>query len=178
MNQEVNVQEFVSLLTSHQGKINSYILTLVPNYSDSADIMQETARMMWSKFPGFEIGTDFLSWGLSIAHYRVLEFRRKKKHIKEIRLSEDVFDRLSTSVKGRQDNLSERISFLKKCFKLLNEHDQRIILLRYHENLKLREIAGRLGKNIQSIYRDISRIQESLLSCIKRRSLDAGSDHV
>ncbi len=177
MRQGGTIEEFVSLLTSHQGKINSYILTLVPNYADSADIMQEAAKVMWMKFSDFEIGTDFLSWGLTIAHFRVLEYRRRKKKSKEIGLSDDVFEKLSVAAKSRPDKSSEQISLLKKCFKLLNKNDQRIILLRYHENLKIKEIAARLGKNVQNLYRNISRIQESLLRCIKRHSLEVENGH-
>lgn len=177
MSQGTNIEDFVSLLTYHQGKINSYILTLVPNYVDSADIMQETAKVMWMKFSDFKIGTDFLAWGLSIAHFRVLEYRRRKKNLKEIGLSDDVFEKLSSAAKSRQDKSSEQLFFLKKCFNLLNENDQRIILFRYHENLKSKEIAARLGKSVRNIYMNISRIQELLLHCIKKHSLEAEHGH-
>ncbi len=173
MNQDKNVREFVSLLTSHQSKINSYVLTLVPNYADADDIMQETTKVMWAKFADFEIGTNFLSWGVSIAHYRVLEYRRKQKRLKQVRLSDEVFEKLNVAAKKKQDNTTEYISFLKKCFKLLNDDDKRVILLRYHDDLKTKEVAGRVGKSVQSIYRNLSRIQESLLRCIRKNSFEA-----
>ena len=163
------MEEFVSLLTSHQGRINSYILTLVPHYSDAADIMQETSKMMFSRFSEFEIGTDFLAWGLSIAHYRILEYRsKKKKERKEVLLSDRVIKSLHEESAKRQDVSKEYQSLLKKCYGLLEEGDQRVILLRYHENLKVKDISARLGKTVQSIYRNIARIQESLRRCIKR----------
>ena len=178
MDKDKDTREFVSLLTSNQGKINSYILTLVPNYSDCADIMQETTKKMWDKFSEFEIGTDFLSWGLSIAHYRVLEYRRKQKKSKQVGLSDDVLERLSVAAKKSQDKSNEYASFLKKCFTLLNDIDKQIILLRYHENLKVKEIAERVGKSVQSIYRNISRIHDSLLRCVKMHAFEAGDPHV
>lgn len=173
-----NTREFVALLTLHQGKINSYILTLVPNYSDCADIMQETTKTMWLKFSEFEIGTDFLSWGLSIAHYRVLEYLRKQKKSKQTGLSDDVLERLNVAAKQNQDRSNEYMSFLKKCFKLLNDKDKRIILLRYHENFKIKEIAGRFGASVQSVYRNISRIHESLLRCIKMHASEQEDRYV
>ena len=176
-NQEENIQEFVKLFTTHQAKINSYILTLVPNYSDSADIMQETAMMIWSKFPEFEVGSNFLSWGLSIAHYRVLEFRRKKKKINEIGISEDVLEKIRLVTQDKKDSSNEQIVSLKKCFTLLDKNDQQIILLRYHENLKLREVAEKMDKSLQSIYRRISRVQESLFKCVKKYSGEPGSQY-
>ncbi|MBN2732401.1 MAG: sigma-70 family RNA polymerase sigma factor [Balneolaceae bacterium] len=169
------MQEFVSLFSFHHGKISSYILTLVPNYSDAADIMQETSKTMWAKFSDFTIGTDFLAWGLTIAHYRVLEYRKKKKRSKEVQFSEDLFEKLGQAVEKRQDKSTEYLSSLKKCFKFLKEEDQRLILLRYYEHLKIKEIAGRLGKTVQTVYRNISRIQESLLCCINKVSFGEGN---
>ncbi len=171
------MQEFVSLLTRHQGKISSYILTLVPNYSDAADIMQDTSKVMWMKFSDFEIGTDFLAWGLTIAHYRVLEYRRKKKRVKEVQFSGNLFERLDEAAQKRQDKSNEQLTYLKECFKLLRKEDQRLILLRYYENLKVKDMAGRFGKTVQTIYRNIARVQESLLHCMNKATYGEGGWH-
>lgn len=170
------MEEFVSLLTSHQGRINSYILTLVPHYSDAADIMQETSKVMFSKFSDFESGTDFLAWGLTIAHYRVLEYRNKKKRRKEVLLDDHIVENLHAEIVKRQDVSGEYQSLLKKCFALLETGDQRIILLRYHENLRIKDVAERLGKTVQSVYRNVARIQEVLRRCISRSYSQQGSD--
>ena len=69
---------FLSLLMANQRRINSYILSLVPNFSDADDIMQETITVMWRKFEGFEIGTDFAGWGLKVAYYCILNYRKNK----------------------------------------------------------------------------------------------------
>ncbi len=45
---------FLSLLMANQRRINSYILSVVPNFSDADDIMQETISVMWRKFDRFE----------------------------------------------------------------------------------------------------------------------------
>jgi RNA polymerase sigma-70 factor, ECF subfamily len=88
-----------------------------------------------------------------------------------------VFEKLSSTAKSKHEKFNEQLSFLKMCFGHLNESDQRIILLRYHENLKSKEIAARLGKSVRNIYLNISRIQELLLHCIKKHSLEVENGH-
>lgn len=51
------MQVFVKLLTIHQARIRGYILSLVPNFNDAEDIMQETSRTMWDQFSDFEPGS-------------------------------------------------------------------------------------------------------------------------
>ncbi|HRS72819.1 MAG TPA: hypothetical protein P5175_13345, partial [Anaerohalosphaeraceae bacterium] len=45
--------EFVSLLTAQQTRIYAYILSLVPNFSDADDILQDTTKIMWERFDDF-----------------------------------------------------------------------------------------------------------------------------
>ena len=63
---------------SNEVRIFSHILKLVPNLADAEDIMQETAGIMWRKFDQFREDTNFVAWAIEIAHYRVLDYRRKK----------------------------------------------------------------------------------------------------
>ena len=162
------VQLFVSLLTAYQGKIQSYILSLVPNFQDASDIMQETSKMMWDKFDSFKEDSNFLAWGITIARYRVLEFRNKKKRLKEIQFDETVIESIHSDISKHQDKTNEFLAYIKNCFKKLPDFDKRIVLMRYHEDLKVKEMAGNLGTTVQTVYRNISRVQGSLLMCLKK----------
>ncbi len=162
------VQQFVSLLTTYQGKIQSYILSMVPNFQDASDIMQDTSKMMWDKFDDFKEGSNFLAWGITIARYRVLEFRNKKRRRKEIQFDNTVLESLQEDQEKRQDKTNEFLTYIKSCYQKLPEQDKRIILMRYHEGQKIKDMAGVLGKTVQTVYRNISRVQGSLLICLKQ----------
>ena len=71
--------QFVKLLTACQSRIYAYILSRAPRSADADDILQETAGTMWKKFNEFKTGTDFLAWGLTIARYNVLNYRKNTK---------------------------------------------------------------------------------------------------
>jgi RNA polymerase sigma-70 factor (ECF subfamily) len=58
----IDGREFIRLLTANQSRIYAYIVSLVPNFNDADDIMQETTTMMWERKEDFESGTDFVAW--------------------------------------------------------------------------------------------------------------------
>jgi len=67
---------FMGLLVSNQRCIWAFILSLIPSKVDAEDVLQETLLEMWRKFDTFEIGTDFVAWGVTVAKYKVFEFRK------------------------------------------------------------------------------------------------------
>ena len=166
----LKVSQFVELLTSHQSRIHSYILGLVPHFNDADDIMQETSKMMWNKFHEFEIGTDFLAWGMKIAYYRVLEYRRKRNKNKTIRFSDEMMQVLEMDSRTRQDRTREYMTSLKDCVHRLPGKDKDLVSLRYDHNLKVKDIARRLGRSVQSVYQNLARIHGLLLSCVQRNT--------
>lgn len=167
----LKVNQFVELLTSHQSRIHSYILALVPNFNDADDIMQETSKMMWNRFQDFEIGTDFLAWGMKIAHYRILEYRRNRNRNRMIRFNEDVVLVLEKDIQCRQDRSLEYMANLRDCVCKLSGKDRDLVTLRYDHNLKVKEIARRLGRSVQSVYQNLARVHDLLLACVQRKTI-------
>ncbi len=164
----VKVKQFVELLTAHQSRIHLYILSLVTNYNDADDVMQETSKMMWSKFHEFEMGTDFLAWGIRIAFYRVFEYRRQRKKDRALHLKDETIHEIEHESRMRQDRSGEYKSHLRHCMAKLASKDIDLVGLRYGNNVKVKEIAHRLGQSVQNVYQNLSRIHDLLLSCVQR----------
>lgn len=169
--QDQNVKEFVTLLTSQQSRIYNYILSLVPNFSDADDVLQETTKLMWEKFDEFKVGTDFLAWGRKIAHFLILEHYRKKKKRHDFYYDDQLIDKLQKDVQKSNDSSRDDLYHLKNCLKKLKRQDRKLLMLRYFENNKARELAGRFGCSIQYVYRNISRIHQLLLACIQKQTM-------
>ena len=72
---QLETERFLHLLTANHHRIYAFIMTLVPNSNDADDIMQETTTVMLKKFGEFELGTDFVAWGIAVAHYVILSFK-------------------------------------------------------------------------------------------------------
>lgn len=160
------VQQFVTFLTAHQSRIYSFILSLVPIFHEADDIMQETSKMMWVLFDQFDCNTDFAAWGIKIARFRILEHRRRTKS--KFALNDVLFQEIAEKSNNRHDRTKEYLGFLKSCIQKLNGKDQTLILLRYQQNLKVKDISVQLGKSVQSVYQNIARVQDLLLNCVRK----------
>ncbi len=164
-----NVEAFVSLLTDNQARIYSYVLSLVPNFNDADDILQETTKLMWEKFGQYKFGTDFLAWGRRIAYFLILEYYRKKKKDNSFYYDEQLIKKLEKNTEKFSDSSKEYMLHLNSCMKKLKEHDRNLLKLKYFENKKVKDLASRFGCSVQYVYRNFSRIHQLLLACIERQ---------
>ncbi len=158
---------FLKLLLSNETRIYSYILTLVPNYTNADEIMQETSGIMWRKFHDFKPGTNFVSWGIRIAHYQILDFRRQQSKAKVI-YDNGLFERIAPITEEKNKQHNKRIDALRHCLAKLKEQQLKLIQLRYSEGIKPKDISDRLGLSIHSVYKSLSRIHGQLSLCVKK----------
>ena len=162
-------KDFVPLLTSQQARIYNYILSLVPNFNDADDILQDTTRLMWEKFDEFEVGTDFLAWSKKIAYFLVLQYYRKKKKENAFLFDKQLLAKLDYNINKFSDSSKDYQVHLKGCINKLKESDIKLLNLKYFKNQSVKELAVRYGCSVQYIYRNISRIHQLLIACIQKQ---------
>ena len=163
----MGVKKFMSLLVPNQKQIHAFILYLVPNRTDADDILQDTLSEMWNKFQEYRDGTNFVSWGLTIAKYKVYTFMRKNTRYHH--LSHETLELLQNEVQSNQGLgfLQERIEVLKKCIAKLSGKEKKILRLRYERNLTFDGIAEQFGISMQAAYKAMSRIHAALAKCVQ-----------
>lgn len=159
--------DFVRLLTLNQSQIYAYIMSLVGNCNDADDVLQETTATMWQKFGEFKPGTDFVSWGVAIAYYKVREFRRKH-HREKHQFDDEVLDLLHQSSRDELKNSNVYLSKLQDCVLKLDSGDYQLVKLRYISGVSINELSRRFNKTIRGIYYQIARIHGLLMRCIER----------
>jgi RNA polymerase sigma-70 factor, ECF subfamily len=166
-NNTMDIAGFVKLLTAHHGQLYSYTLSLVGNFADADDVFQETTSKMWELFGNFQPGTDFLSWAITIAHYRVLDYRKRKQRDSKLIFGEDFFQNISQKAPGELSKTNEYLEKLRECITRLPEQDTHILKMRYMGELKVNEISTRISKSVRNVYFILSRIQRMLLRCME-----------
>lgn len=159
-------REFMALLVPNQRRILAYILCMVPNKVDAEDILQETLTMMWGKFDQFEVGTDFVAWSVTIAKYKVLEFRRKTKGSK-LQFGDKLTHILEVESDQKLKKTSKHIDLLRECVRKLALKEITFLKLRYEHDLTLKNIAARTGISLQGVHKAISLIHAKLVRCIR-----------
>jgi RNA polymerase sigma-70 factor (ECF subfamily) len=167
MTETTKVNEFLRLIMANQKPIYALILGMIPNRDDAEDIFQETVLVMWSKFESFERETNFTAWGMKIAKYKVLQARRRNVR-NNYRFSQDAFQSLQDKSDNFVKNIERRMQALRKCVRKLSKRDYDLIQMRYERELTIKAIAKRLGRSVQSIYKRMARINDSLIRCVRR----------
>jgi len=167
MTESSNVNEFLRLIMAYQKPIYASILGMIPNRDDAEDIFQETVLVMWSKFDSFERGTSFAAWGIKIAKYKIFQAHRRNVR-NNFRFSQAAFQSLQDRSDNFVKNIERRMQALRRCIRKLKKRDYDLIKMRYEDELAIKTVAERLGRSVQSIYKRMARINDSLIRCIRR----------
>ncbi|MBN2183485.1 MAG: sigma-70 family RNA polymerase sigma factor [Sedimentisphaerales bacterium] len=167
MTESSRVNEFLRLIMANQKPIYALILGLIPNREDAEDIFQETVLVMWSKFDSFEQGTNFAAWGVKIAKYKIFQAHRRNAR-NNFRFSQAAFQSLQDKSDNLAKNIERRMQALRTCIRKLSKTDYDLIQMRYENEFTIKSIADRLGRTVQSIYKRMARINDSLIRCIRR----------
>lgn len=156
--------EFFRLLMNSQKVIYAYILSMVHNCPDADDIMQETMTLMWERFDEFRPGTNFGAWGIKIARFKVLKYYRTKS--KEQLFDESLMNQISDCYHQKMDEMKIRVSALQECLKKLNKRDKKLIEIRYEQGMKITDLAAKIDRPVQGIYKAMARIHAVLHHCV------------
>ena len=100
-------REFVRLLTRYERDIYAFILSVVPNWADADEILQETTVRLWQGFDRFEVGTNFVAWGCKVAHYQILTFRKKVGR-ERFHFSSEFLDSVSAEFENNSPGVERR----------------------------------------------------------------------
>lgn len=165
---------FLKLFLRHNNHLFSFIITLVPNYSDAEDLLQETASLMWEKFDTYRPNTNFWAWARQIARYKISNYYRTRKQ--EFRLDETLLDTLCTANEKVTKNFNERKAALTGCLKKLNVEDLKLIQMKYFHKESFADIARHTNRSLHTLYKRVSFIYFLLQSCIRKTLMAWGME--
>ncbi len=160
---------FATLLRESRSRVFGYLLALAQNLSDAEDLYQQTALVLWEKFHEYESGSDFGAWATSVAHYNAVNFLRRQSR-RRMLFSGAVLARLvETQATISDREISARSEALKRCLETLSSNHRRLLMLRYHGEYSMAQIAKQESRSVGALYVALSRIRKALLSCIEQR---------
>lgn len=163
-----------ALWEQNRPAVFAYVFGSVQDYHRAQDIVQEVAVAVATDFHKFDRERSFLAWVTGIARNRVLEFYRKQKKDRIV-LNEATLVALGQAVERlRIDRMEDQRVALRHCMEKLDSRRKLALELRYTDNLRVAEIAERIGATANAAKILLHRARLSLGECIERR-LSAGS---
>lgn len=161
-------REFDRHLTNCERAVYGYIFSLVPNWNDADEILQETNIRLWEEFDRYEPGTNFRSWAITVAHYQVLTWC---KHAKRSKLLFDIsmIDKLTKEHQLQNTQDEDRHLALRECMEELSERSRQLLARCYADGTPMKEVAKSLGRSAESVYKSVQRLRATLHDCIQQR---------
>jgi RNA polymerase sigma-70 factor (ECF subfamily) len=156
---------FLALLGKNQHRLSAFVHTLVANWHDGEEIVQDTLIVLWRKFDEFDAATDFFRWAAKVAQFEVLNYRRKTRHAQV--LDADVLEALAATAIKHSDGTAVRRQALGHCLQRLSEQDRKILGLRYQDSGSVEGVAASLGRSTSHVHRMLRRIRDQLVRCIR-----------
>jgi RNA polymerase sigma-70 factor (ECF subfamily) len=156
---------FLSLHSKNQHRISAFVHTLVANWQDAEEIVQDTLMILWKKFDDFDPTTDFFRWAARVAQFEVLNYRRRKQRDAAM-LDDQVINALAVTAVDVAAEINLRREALVYCLKQLSDRDRQIISLRYRESGTVQTVAETIGRSTSHVHRILRRIRQRLLKCV------------
>lgn len=158
---------FVQLLSHNQLKLRSFVFSLIRDYNDADDVLQNASIALWKKRATYDSTRDFFRWAAGVVMIEVMRYRRRTASDK-LQFDEALVNTLAEEYLENTDNLDRRRGALPECLKKLTAQDRWLISARYSSEISVAQIAEQQGKPLSTVYRSLVRIREALYQCVQR----------
>ncbi len=159
--------QFMRLLGQNQRRVFLYVVSLVPNVTDAEEVIQETNLVLWREFGQFQLGTNFAAWACKVAFHQVLAWRKKRQRDR-LEFSPAFLEAVAAEADAATDVLEERSHALAGCIDKLPEAQRDLLRLRYSEAMSIDDVAARVDRSVEAVYRALSRIRHTLHECVSQ----------
>ncbi len=158
---------FLRLFTASQPYLFAYIYTLLPDWNDAEEVLQETSLALWRSFDEFDQGTNFKAWACKVAFYQVLSFRKRRKRT-PVPISREAIEAVADETVELAQSLDDQLRALAGCVNRLGPRDRTLLDRFYGLGLPVKTIAEQLGRPVGTITKALTRIRRMLFACIER----------
>jgi RNA polymerase sigma-70 factor, ECF subfamily len=166
-------------LWKDRAKLLAYIYSIVlnRNHDLADDIYQDVVILALKKAAEIESQAHLSGWARKAAKYKAIDHLRRNK-LEPRHVSPDVLELLEETWDEEWGLATPLMtSALRTCLKKLTPRAQKIIELRFGDQLDMGSISRSFGVKVQSLYMALSRIYGTLRECIRRKQATRSHEH-
>lgn len=156
-----------------RAELIGYAWMVVGDPDLAEDVFQEVSVAAIRKHEEIQDLDHLCGWLYQAIRLQGLKTRRDRGRSHQL-LSQDVLELLAQPKTAHE--VSDRQAALRECIAMLQGVTRSVVELRYGQNLKPAAIAQKTGKNIQTIYKTITRAHSTLRDCVNRRLAETGGE--
>jgi RNA polymerase sigma-70 factor (ECF subfamily) len=179
MRMGLSQEDIIHGLWRDRAKLLAYIYSIVlnRNHDLAEDIYQDVVILALKKAHEIESQAHLSGWARKAARYKAIDYLRRKK-LEPRHISADVLELLEETWDGQWQVASPQMtSALRACLKKLTPRAQKIVEMRFGDQLDVGSISQAFGVKVQSLYMALSRIYSTLKTCIRRKQAVGSQDH-
>jgi RNA polymerase sigma-70 factor (ECF subfamily) len=158
---------FERLYAATRAKLYGVVLRILKRHDLADEVMQEVYLKIWSGAGRYNPGVASpITWMVSIARNRAIDLVRKRTEIsiEEEPEAMDVAADLPNPLARRE--LSEDVRRLMGCIERLEPERQSLVLLAYRNGWSREQLAGKLGKPVNTIKTWLRRSLLEIRECL------------
>jgi RNA polymerase sigma-70 factor, ECF subfamily len=168
VNAEADADLFLRLLTQNERKVYAFILSMIPNWADADEILQETNVRLWNEFGRFVPGSDFRAWACTVARFQVMTWQKRKRRDR-VQFGDAFFDAISRAAASVSDDAGERRAALALCVERLTPVNRELLRAYYASGARSTHVAEQFNRSLSALYQALSRIRRFLHDCVNRK---------
>lgn len=142
---------------TYQPKIQKLVSSKVSNRADVDEVVQDTFRSCLKHLPLFRGDASISTWMQRIARHEVADYYRKKYAKKAIRAL-PLAEFLLAAPPHNAHETSEKVALV---LKQLPKQYQELLLLKYVDRKKVKQIAIELDRSVKAIESDLFRARQA-----------------
>ncbi len=161
-------ERFVATFAHYEPDLRRFIRALLPTWTDTDEVLQQTAIVAWRKFDQYDPETHFMKWACVIARFESLAYRRKMARDRLV-FREDVMELMALEgIEELEDRRKEQEA-LEDCLQQMPEKHRKFVTLAYTPGVKVKELAEQAGSTSAAFYMRLKRLRHQLMHCIESK---------
>ncbi len=164
---------FSTLLDTFWNDVYGFQLKRTENENDAEDITIQTFSKAFDKLNTYNESYEFKTWLITISkNIHVDLIRKRKRDVLDVRGNNDAIKKVLDAVPTAEDQLinKQNLTTLLQHIKQLKPHYQKVINLRYFNELSYSDIAIELNEPINNVKVKLLRAKKLLAEAIKTTS--------
>lgn len=167
--EDARYELFIQRFAHHEPDLRRFIRSLLPNWTDADEVLQQTAIVIWKKFEQYDPETHFMKWACVIARFESLAYRRKMARDRLV-FREDILELMADEgIDELEDRRQEHIAF-ESCLRDMPEKQRRFLTLAYTRGVKTKDLAEQAGSTAAAFYMRLKRLRHQLMHCIEAKT--------
>lgn len=141
---------WVALVKRYEKCVYNYALRMVSNPDDALDLMQDVFMAVYRNLSTFRGDSPFKGWILKIAHYRCIEYYRKKRPTQSLDEAPDPEDESMITCPESVAAIGQQAKQLMEAINCLPINQKLVVELKFYQHCTFDDIAYQLGISVNT----------------------------